>query len=141
MNFTDWYTDTMEIYRVTPTTTGNLTSNQRQQVASSIPCRIYHSDQKPLDMSQTAASYNLTDKLMCANSVDIRAGDELLIQRGGRLGKTTETIRAFAGDSTRYFEPFGAVIPGLAHQEIPLLRQERVVLHDAETAGGAAAQA
>lgn len=140
MNFTDWYTDTMEIYRVVPVTTGNLTSNERQRIASGIPCRIYHSDKKPLDMSQTAASYNLTDKLMCANSVDLRVGDELLIARGGKLGKAVETIRAFAGDPTHYFEPFGAVIPGLAHQEAPLLRQERVVLHEPETAGGAAAQ-
>lgn len=140
MNFTDWYTDTMEIYRAVPTTTGNLTSNERQKVASNIPCRIYHSDRKALDMSQTAASYNLTDKLMCANSVDLRAGDELVITRGGKLGKAVETIRTFAGDPTHYFEPFGAVIPGLAHQEVSLLRQERVVLHDTETAGGAAAQ-
>lgn len=131
MNFADWYTDVMDIYRVTPTTTENLTTNERQQVASAIPCRIYHSDKKPVTMSQTAASYNVTDKLMCANSVDIRAGDELLIQRGGKLGQAGENLRAFAGDPTHYYEPFGAVIPGLAHQEIPLLRQERVVLHDA----------
>ena len=25
-----------------------------------------------------------------------------------------------------YYEPFGAIIPGLAHQEIRLLQQERV---------------
>ena len=35
-------------------------------------------------------------------------------------------IRAFAADPNLYYEPFGAVIPGLAHQEIRLLQEERV---------------
>ena len=58
--------------------------------------------------------------------MDVRAGDELVITRGGRLGKPGPVIRAFAGEPNLYYEPFGAIIPGLAHQEIRLLQQERV---------------
>ena len=135
MNFADWYTDLMDIYRTVPTKSGNLTLNERQKVGEKIPCRIYKSDNKTLDMSQQAASYSETDKLMCANSVDVRAGDELIITRGGRLGHSGEVLRAFPDEPTHYYEPFGAVIPGLAHQEMALLRQERVKLNDAGTAG------
>ena len=63
---------------------------------------------------------------MCDTSVDIQPGDQLIIHRGAGLGKTTPAIRAFAADPNLYFEPFGAVIPGLAHMEVRLLQQERV---------------
>lgn len=129
MNFQDWYTDTVDIWRVVPTTTNNLTTNERQELYTGIPCRIYESDSKPIDMSQQGASINQNDRLMCDNSVDIRAGDQLIIHKGGGLGKTVANIRAFAADPNYYFEPFGAVIPGLAHQEIRLLQQERVTLN------------
>lgn len=126
MNFADWYTDTATIYRVQEKTQDGLTTQERVQVARDIPCRIYHAGKSPISMTQTAAHVQQTDKLMCSTEADIRAGDELLIQRGGALGKRTQTIRAFAGESALYFEPFGAVLPGLAHQEVPLLQQELV---------------
>lgn len=140
MNFPDWYTDLMDIYRVVPVKDGNLTRNERQKIYSSVPCRIYKSDNKALNMSQQAASYNETDKLMCSNSVDVRAGDELIITRGGRLGHTAETLRAYPDNPTHYYEPFGAVIPGLAHQEMAILRQERVTLNESETESSTAAE-
>lgn len=62
---------------------------------------------------------------MCDTAVDIQAGDQLIIHRGPGLA-TTPDIRAFAADPNLYFEPFGAVIPGLAHQEVRLLQQEIV---------------
>ena len=138
MNFQDWYTDTVDIWRVVPTTTNNLTTNERQELYTGIPCRIYESDSKPIDMSQQGASINQNDRLMCDNSVDIRAGDQLIIHKGGGLGKTVANIRAFAADPNYYFEPFGAVIPGLAHQEIRLLQQERVTLNDSQGTSGTA---
>lgn len=140
MNFPDWYTDLMDIYRVVPVKEGNLTRNERQKIYSSVPCRIYKSDNKALNMSQQAASYNETDKLMCSNSVDVRAGDELIITRGGRLGHTAETLRAYPDSPTHYYEPFGAVIPGLAHQEMAILRQERVTLNESEAESGTTAE-
>lgn len=126
MNFSDWYTDTVDIWRVTPTTTNGLTTNTREQIYTGIPCRIYQSDNQPINMDQAAAHVKQADRLMCDTSVDIRAGDQLIIHRGAGLGKTSPDIRAFAADPNLYFEPFGAVLPGLAHQEIRLLQQERV---------------
>ena len=126
MNWQDWYTDTMSIYRVQETLDGNLTRHERAQVSENIPCRIYQSDNRSINMEQTAANLKESDHLACDISVDVRAGDELVITRGGRLGKLGPTIRAFAGEPNLYYEPFGAIIPGLAHQEIRLLQQERV---------------
>ena len=77
-------------------------------------------------MSQTAASVTGESKLACANSVDIRAGDEVHITRGGRLGQNSGELRFFAGRPEKYYEPFGAVMPGLAHQEVALLEEERI---------------
>lgn len=126
MNWQDWYTDTMDVWRNVPVKDGNLTRQERQQVLTGIPCRIYQSDNKPINMTTTAADVQQNDHLACDISIDVRAGDELIITRGGRLGRTGPVIRAFAADPSLYYEPFGAVIPGLAHQEIRLLQQERV---------------
>lgn len=126
MNFSDWYTDTVDIWRVQATTTNNLTTNALVELYTAVPCRIYQSDNQPVNMQQTAATIKQADRLMCDTSVDIQAGDQLIIHRGARLGKTAPNIRAFAADPNLYYEPFGAVMPGLAHQEIRLLQQEIV---------------
>lgn len=126
MNWTDWYTDTMDVWRNVTVQDGNLTRQERQKVLTGVPCRVYQSDNKPISMSQTASSVSQNDHLTCDISVDIRAGDELIITRGGKLGRPGPTIRAFASDPNLYYEPFGAILPGLAHQEIRLMEQERV---------------
>lgn len=126
MNFADWYTDTVDVYRIQNQTTNNLTTQQRVPVSTGTPCRIYQSDNQPINMQQDAAYIKQADRLMCDPSVDIQPGDQLIIHRGAMLGKTSSDIRAFAADPNYYFEPFGAVIPGLAHQEIRLLQQEIV---------------
>ena len=126
MNWTDWYTDTMDVWRNVSVKDGNLTRQERQQVLTGIPCRVYQRDNKPINMSQTAASVGQNDHLACDVSVDIHVGDELIITRGGKLGRSGPTIRAFASDPNLYYEPFGAIMPGLAHQEIRLMEQERV---------------
>lgn len=126
MNWSDWYTDAMSVYRVREVLDGSLTRHERALVSENIPCRIYQSGNRPINMAETAASLKESDHLACDISVDVRAGDELVITRGGRLGKPGPVIRAFAGEPNLYYEPFGAIIPGLAHQEIRLLQQERV---------------
>lgn len=126
MNFSDWYTDTVDVWRVQRVMDGSLTRSKRVQVLEGIPCRIYQSNNKAINMTQTAADIRQEEKLACDVSVDIQAGDMLMIHRGALLGKTGPAIRAFAGEPNQYYEPFGAAIPGLAHQEIQLLRQERV---------------
>lgn len=125
MNYADWYTDTVTIFRVTPVKKGNLTTQKRTEIAADIPCRIYRENDHGISMQRTAAKVDQTQKLAADNDVDIKAGDELLITRGGVLGKSREVIRAFAGEPNYYYEPFGAVIPGLAHQEVTLLQEER----------------
>lgn len=124
MNYQDWYTDRMTIRRVRPVQDGALTVQERLTVAEDVPCRIYRSGAHSPRMRPTAARTEGEDKLACANSVDLRAGDELLIRRGGGLGAVHRTVRAFAGEPAYFHEPFGAVMPGLAHQELALLQEE-----------------
>lgn len=127
MNYADWYTDQMDIWRVQAVQDGSLTRHERAQVAGNIPCRIYrNASDRAIDMRQEAALVWQESKLACDNGVDIREGDELRIRRGALVGGTAPEIRAFAGEPHHYYEPFGAVIPGLAHQEIRLLQEERV---------------
>lgn len=126
MNWNDWYTDTMSIYRTQEVMDGSLTRHERALVSENIPCRIYQSDNRTINMTETASNVDQSDHLACDISVDVRAGDEIIVKRGSRLGRQGPTIRAFAGDPNLYYEPFGAIIPGLAHQEIRLLQQERV---------------
>lgn len=126
MNWNDWYTDTVDIYRNEPTKVGSVTRMERKQVLTGIPCRVYRTQPKGPSMGQTAASVTQTDKLACGLETDIRAGDELRVHRGAKLGYAIPEARYFAGEPERYYEPFGAVIPGLAHQEITLLKQERI---------------
>ena len=126
MNYQDWYTDRMDVHRITAGLDGALTVHKRELVAEDVPYRIYRAGAHGPRMQPTAAYTESEDKLACANSVDVRAGDELLIRRGGGLGERRPVIRAFAGDPVYYHEPFGAVMPGLAHQEIGLLQKEYV---------------
>lgn len=126
MNFADWYTDTVDIWRVVATTENSLTTQTLTELYTAVPCRVYQSDSKPIKMEQTAAYIQQEDRLMCDTSVDIQPGDQLIIHRGAGLGKTVSDIRAFAADPNLYFEPFGAVVPGLSHMEVRLLQQERV---------------
>lgn len=126
MNYQDWYTDTADVFRTVCTKEGNLTRQDRVQVLEGVSCRVYRSDDRAVSMSQTAANIKQESMLACDNAVDIRTGDELLIHRGAGLGEETFDLRAFAGEAHCYFEPFGAVAPGLAHQQIKLLQEERV---------------
>lgn len=126
MNFNDWYTDLVDVYRVTATLDGKLTRHTRTKMYSDVPCRVYEVTKHAPNMERTAADIKQESKLACDNAIDIKAGDELIIHRGARVGAIVADLRAFAGDPNHYFEPFGAVIPDLAHQEIALLQQERI---------------
>ena len=126
MDYSQWYTDTVDVFRVVQTKEGNLTRQKREQVLSKIPCRIYRENDRAIAMKAASADLKQTQKLALDNSVDIRAGDELHTIRGGALGEGDEELRAFAGSPHKFYEPFGAVIPSLAHQEVVLLEEERV---------------
>ena len=131
IHFRDWYTDRMDVYRVSAVRDGALTRHGRAPVLEGIPCRVFQLDAERLSVSQSAASAGKRsvgqgDWVQCANEADIRPGDELIIRRGVGPGRSVPEIRAFAGEPNYYFEPVGAVLPGLAHQEIPLMQEERV---------------
>ena len=126
MNFRDWYTDRMDIYRVAPVKDGGLTRQERVLIQADIPCRVYQRDGARLQMAQPAASAGPADWVQGGTAVHIRGGAELRFCRGWGLGQAVAELRAFAADANHFFEPFGAAIPGLAHQEIPLLQEERV---------------
>ena len=126
MNDADWYTDRADVYRVQSVKEGSLTKQTRTLAVRGLPCRVYRSGGHGPNMQSTAAYFRGEDRLACANQADIRAGDELLIRRGGALGRTGPEMRALAGEPVRFYEPFGAVIPGLAHQEIALLEKEYI---------------
>ena len=127
MNFTDWYTDTVDVYRVVSTTNGHgLTTNSRQKQYEAIPCRIYTDNPSTPNMTQDAANLRQSCKIALDNSWAILPGDELIIHRGGGLGITNNNSRGFAGDPHHHYEPFGAVMPQLAHQEILVLNEERI---------------
>lgn len=126
MNYRDWYTDRMDIYRVQAVQDGALTRHERRLVAADVPCRVYQTGAARLELTQTAAGVHQRDWVQCGNAVDVRTGDELRLFRGRGLGKALPETRAFAAEPNHFFEPFGAVLPGLAHQEIPLVQEERV---------------
>lgn len=125
MKFSDWYTDTVDVWRVVPEKVGNLTRNTRTELCAGIPCRIFSKHSPAPRMTETAAEIDHDDYMQCDNSADIKAGDELILHRGAKLGKDVR-IRAFAGEPHYFYEPFGAVAPGLAHQEIALKDRERL---------------
>ncbi len=125
INFRDWYTDLMDVYRTVPHKDGALTRHTREQVLTGIPCRLYHMDAAALRLDREAAAAVGTDWVQCDNEVEIHPGDELHIHRGAALGHSVHTVRAFSGEPQHYFEPFGAVMPGIAHQEIRLREEER----------------
>lgn len=124
--FANWYTDTVDVYRVVNTATGNIDTQTRQQVGSSIPCRIYNSQKNGPSMQDGAARVNSTDKLSCDVNADIREGDELMVTRGGALGIQNQPERYFAGNPQRYYDPVGGALTGLQHMEVGLLMQEIV---------------
>lgn len=121
-----WYTDYVDVFRNVEVLNGSITEFRRFKVHGKIPCRVFRSSRKRPIMEDTAAQIISGDALACAPEIDIQTGDELMVTRGGRIGYNTNPDRYFAGQPTKYYEPFGGVMPNLDHQEIPLLTEERI---------------
>ena len=105
MNFRDWYTDTVDIWRVVPVQDGSLTRHERRELYRNIPCRLYQVEAPEVRMSQAAASADQKDWLQCDNEVDIQAGDELIIHRGRFSARASRTYAPLPPAPTT-FEPF-----------------------------------
>ena len=99
MVFNGWYTDTVEVWRVTNTVANHITTQARTKQGE-YPCRIYQSDKGSPAMTDREAKLVSSEKLACDLGTDIKSGDELIIIRGGALGQTA-TARYFAGDVDR----------------------------------------
>lgn len=117
MNFADWYTDLFKIERNVAVVDGDLTKQVLQVIADNLKGRVYRRGGGAPKWNQTDAQVTQSIMLACDNSIDIRPGDRLTIQIGGALGYDNEVIKARAGVFDHYYEPFGAVIPQLAHQQ------------------------
>lgn len=74
-------------------------------------------------MTSTAAREQSAEEVACDLTVDIRAGDELQIVRGGNLGHAGRPERYFAGEPVAYYDPVGGVLTGLQHKEAGLLKE------------------
>ena len=122
--FEGWYTDSMDVYRNVDVSSGNLDGKKRRLVQEKIPCRIYSVKKNGPRMRQTAAMTDSIDKLACDLSVEIKAGDELHVVRGGMLGIQGDPERYFADRPHPYYDPVGGVLSGLEHQEVALLTEE-----------------
>ncbi|HBI63021.1 MAG TPA: hypothetical protein DDY31_17755 [Lachnospiraceae bacterium] len=120
--FSGWYTDTVDVYRVVSVKMGNISRQKREKVNTKpIPCRIYSLDKGGPSMKSNAAREQSSEKMSCDLSVDIQAGDELLIVRGGNIGYKNKPERYFAGSPAAYYDPVGGALTGLQHKEIGLL--------------------
>ena len=122
--FEGWYTDSMDVYRNVDVSSGNLDGKKRRLVQEKIPCRIYSVKKNGPRMRQTAAMTDSVDKLACDLSVEIKAGDELHVVRGGMLGVQGDPERYFADRPHPYYDPVGGGLSGLEHQEVALLTEE-----------------
>lgn len=120
--FKNWYTDTVDIYRTEVVMEGNISHQERKKVnAAPVPCRIYKPEKGGPNMTQNAAREKSLEKMACNPSADIRAGDELLVIRGGNLGYGNKPERYFAGNPVSYYDPVGGALTGLQHKEVGLL--------------------
>lgn len=121
--FQNWYTDTVDIYRVKTESRGNLDTQSRQKVNKQpIPCRLYELSKDGPAITGNAARERSTEKLACDLGVDIQAGDELYVVRGGNLGHANQAERYLAGEPVPYYDPTGGVMTGLQHKEVGLLK-------------------
>ena len=115
-----WFTDTMDVWRVKAVTENGLTKQSREQVLSAVPCRIYSPQKNNLNLRTDAAAVVADEKLACPVDTDIQAGDEIIVTRGGALGRNIKTERFIASRPTLYFDPVGCAATGLEHMEVGL---------------------
>ena len=121
--FGNWYTDTVDIWRMVPVRDGNLDGMERKKINQNpVPCRVYETKKEGPAIGENAARERAVEKLASDLTADIRAGDELYVIRGGNLGHANQGVRYTAGPPARYYDPVGSVSTGLAHQEVGLLR-------------------
>ena len=116
----------MDVFRVVAVKDGSISRQERKKVAEKIPCRVYHTGTGSPSTTDNAARIRGEDKLSCDLSVDIQAGDELYVIRGGNTGHANEPERYLAGPPQVYYDPIGGALTGLEHKEVTLLRENLI---------------
>lgn len=81
MNYLDWYTDAVDVYRVVPMLEGKLTRNERRQVLADVPCRLYRSDASAITMDPGGGSPGAEEQ----SDVQHPCGHSGLCRRAKRL--------------------------------------------------------
>lgn len=121
----NWYTDLVTVWRTESYKEGNTTKQRRVLVKENIPCRVYRNSNPSVTMKDTASQVTRADMMAVGVNEDIKTGDELLVIRGGNIGKASEPRRYFAGEPVDYYEPFGGAVPDLQHKQIALSGESR----------------
>lgn len=124
--FTDWYTDTVDVYRTVRVSDGTIDRQERKLVGEGICCRVYSPRNDGPSITENAARSRSQEKMAVDLETDIRAGDELYIVRGGALGCTNQPERYIAGDPVSYYDPVGGALTGLEHMEVGLLKDNLI---------------
>ena len=120
--FNGWYTDSVDVYRVSDVTAGSIKKQERKKKGT-YPCRVYRSQKGGPVLVSEAGKVRSTDVMAVELGTDIVSGDELIITRGAAVGQTAAS-RYFAGDVMPYYEPVGGAFNGLGHTEVGLLQGE-----------------
>lgn len=120
MLFSDWYQDTMTIYRNDGNTDGFENTQVRTKKYENIPCRMYNKQLNALQTPQGAAKVESDIHVAVDVDVDIKSGDEVIVVRQGE----TESKRYFVGNIKSYRMPLGMYDVGLDHKEVSLHYKE-----------------
>ena len=91
MDWTDWYTDTADVFRNEKVTENSLTHMERRKVLSGVACRVYQTKTSGLQMNQTAAD---SSGELCREVALEKFGEGTLIEQDsqGRQHREQEPI-------------------------------------------------
>ena len=71
--FGNWYTDTVDIWRMVPVRDGNLDGMERKKINQNpVPCRVYETKKEGPAIGENAARERAVEKLACDLAADPR---------------------------------------------------------------------
>lgn len=121
-SFMQVYTDTFDSYRVVKTNENGITKQDRVNVLTGIPCRVYQNQTNQPSLTETSANISNSNMLCCELGFDVKGGDEIIVHRGASVGRhVNPDERYIAGPPNIYVEPFAGCSPDLEHMQIALV--------------------
>lgn len=119
--FMQFYTDLFDTYRTVKSVEAGVTKQDRVQILSGIPCRVYQNPTNSPSLTETTANISSSNTLCCELGYDVKGGDEIIVHRGANVGRfVNPDERYIAGPPNIYVEPFGGCSPDLEHMQIAL---------------------